>query len=247
MFDEKRSTTLYQYNHLCKSIVGPIYKCMLKDQFRENFNKFLDLFKTENNNISELIKEKNIPGFVDNLFELFKHLLTELNDIPAPLREAFNTLYSQKPKTLDVTIENIRSWLNIFQQFKFGLERYINDEIEEEIFKLLWDAYLNAHKENPLESKLNQKLSSHFQNYSYQVYADKAARLGAAIWELIEGMYDVLNLNTFVNSQGRKRLNESMEELFSNNEKLNQNSTNEELTDMQKLAAARHGYPYAQI
>lgn len=238
---------LRQFNKVIATLsIEPVAPLMCEAKYKERVDKFLSLLKNENEDIeiSQLIRsEEDIPKFVNDVFELFKTLAEsgeELISIPENLKAAFTNLYARKPTDLKPNAQNIALWKDLFEQFRFGFKNNLTEDLESEISELLWNSYLISQKQiNVSQSTSNQELSSHFENYSYQVFADKLARLGAAIYKLFESILEKTNFDMYVESEGKEKLYNATQGI------LGKPKNNEEY-ELQKLNRAKSGYTHAQ-
>lgn len=235
------SNVLYQFEEFCNQFYGnaPTPSLMLKSEYQSRVASVLSLLKTKE--IATLVdEEKNRLAFINNLLTLFKGLLANLNDISDDIKNTFKEICDNKPKEGD---NNIEHWDPIFTRFQNWLNANFaeNSEEEELITDLLWKNYLNSQKELVVTPLALKDLESHLENYTYQVYADKYARLGAALYKLFEFILETINGEVYSNSEGA-------EKLFNRYERPEQSATGgSKLNDMQRLALARNGNPYANI
>lgn len=229
---------LYQFEKFCKQFYGNAPSLMLKSEYQARVARALSLLKREEITIL-VAEEKDKPTFIDNILKLFNGLLANSSNINDDIKNTFNEIYINKPEESD---NNRQLWHSIFQRFQSWLnDRFVENSLEEnEITDLLWKSYLDSQKELVATPLALKDLESHSENYSYQVYADKYARLGAALYKLLECILETINGEVYSNTEGA-------EKLFNRYERPEQSETGRsKLNDMQRLALARNGNPYAR-
>ncbi len=229
---------LYQFEKFCKQFYGNAPSLMLKSEYQARVASALSLLKTKE--IAILVaEEKDKPTFINNILTLFNGLFANSSNIDEGIKDTFNEIYTNKPQEND---NNIQNWDPIFTSFQNWLNANFaeNSEEEELITDLLWKSYLDSQKELVATPLALKDLESHAENYSYQVYADKYARLGAALYKLLECILEAINGEVYSKSEGA-------EKLFNRYERPEQSETGgSKLNDMQRLALARNGNPYAR-